>query len=173
MRNIVELIPLLRARAEMPAGLNLAACAFGEGWNFIRFRGTNGLEKKIGMHGWHFIRIADGSLRSGVGETSQQAIACALKLALRAISEHFNGVQVGRIQLTRYPWFTLARVRVYPFRIQQGAVQPLSDDALPVPIFAKRRRLPMNVPWLAPESRCPMPLLRQMLLESRSSEARP
>lgn len=173
MRNIVELIPLLRARTELPAGLNLAACAFGEGWNFVRFRGVIGLETKIGMHGWHFIRISDGSLRSGVGETSQQAIACALKLALRTISEHFNGVEVGRIQLTRYPWFTLARVRVYPFRIQQSAVQPVPDDALPLPAFTRRRRLPASAPWLAPESGCPMPLLRQMLLESRSSEAGP
>jgi hypothetical protein len=173
MRNIVELIVLLRTRAELPAGLNLATDTFREGWNFVRPRGAGRLEKKIELRGWHFIRIADGSLRSGVGETSQQAIASALKLALLSVSEHFNGVEVGRIQLTKYPWFTLARVRVFPFRIQQGEVHPVPDDALPLPAPVRRRRLAASAPWLAPQTGCPMPLLREILIESRSPSARP
>jgi hypothetical protein len=140
---------LLRARVELPIGLKVATDEFQENWNFVQSGDASRLEKKIGMHGWHFIRIADGSLRSGVGETSQQAIAGALKLALRSISEHFNAAEVGHIQITRYPWFILARVRVYPFRIQKSAIQPLPDDALPLPATTRRRRLPSSPPWLA------------------------
>jgi hypothetical protein len=173
MCKIAELNVLLRARVELPVGLELATGEFREGWNFLRSGGASGLERKIGMRGWHFIRIADASLRSGVGESPQEAIAGALKLALRSIGEFFNGVEVGPIQLTRYPWFILARVGVYPFRIQQTEVQPVPDDALPVPAFARKRRLPAGAPWPAPQYRCAMPLLRQTLVESRRRGSRP
>jgi hypothetical protein len=151
MHTIIELNVLLRARAELPFGLMPATDEFRDGWKFVRSGGARRLEKQIGVLGWHFIRIADASLRSGVGETPQRAIASALKLALRNINEHFNGVEVGRIQLTRYPWFVLARVAAHPFRIQKSEVLPVPDDAPPLPAMARKR--------------CPMPMLRQMLVE--------
>src|ERR1035437_28140 len=137
MRTIAKLNLLLRAHIELPDGLKLASDEFSEGWDFARSVDARRLEKQIVMRGWSFTRIADGSLRSGVGDTSQEAIASALKLALRRISTHFNAVEVEHIELTQYPWFFLARVRVYPFRIQQDAVSPVPDEAEAFPI---RRR---------------------------------
>jgi hypothetical protein len=175
MRTIAELNMLLRARVELPVGLKLATEEFREGWNFVRSGDARRLEKKIQTRGWSFIKIADGSLRSGVGETSQEAIASALKLALRRVSTHFNAVEVEHIELTQYPWFFLARVRVYPYRIQQGAVVPLPDEAAAMPMAARSRRLPPQSAEPFPHFGSAMPMLKEMLVSAgvpaRSSQA--
>jgi len=170
MCTITEAKMLLRARLNLPDGLKLATEEFHEGWNFVRTGNAVRLKKKIHARGWNFIKIGDGSLRSGVGETSQEAIAAALKLALRRVSARFNAVEVEHIELTRYPWFFLARVRVYPYRIQEEAVVAMpdvDDRAVPLP-----RRLPAHAAALYPEFGSAMPLLKQMLVSSRVSQAR-
>jgi hypothetical protein len=173
MHNITELNVLLRARTELPPGLKLETSEFSAGWDFIRHGRASGLEKKVQKRQWHFIRIADESLQSGIGETSRQAIAGALKLALRSISAYFNAVEIRRIHLTKYPWFVLARVGVYPIRIQQSAVQSVPDDALPIPVsLQKKRQLPVSAPWLSPGPDCRMALLKEMLISSRSTHER-
>jgi hypothetical protein len=173
MHTIAELNILLRARTELPDGLKLATDEFREGWEFVRTFDARRLEKQIVLRGWNFIRIAEESLRSGVGETSQEAIASALKLALRRISTHFNAVEVEHIELTQYPWFFLARVRVYPFRIQQGAVLPVSDKAETYPISHRQRRLPVHAEVLYPHFESCIPQLKQMLVISRTAQTGP
>jgi hypothetical protein len=180
MRAIAELNVLLRTQIELPVGLKLATDEFREGWNFLRSTDVRRLEKKIQTRGWNFIKIADGELRSGVGETSQLAIASALKLALRRVSTHFNAAEVEHIELTQYPWFFLARVRVYPYRIQEGAVLPVPDEAVPMQVDDRPRRLPPQSPELFPHFGSAMPMLKEMLISARvtgmaaakSSEAR-
>jgi hypothetical protein len=172
MRNIAELNMLLRMQVGLPDGLKLATDEFREGWNFLRSMDANRLEKKLQTCGWNFIRDVDGPLRSGVGETSQEAVASGLKLALRRVSEHFNAVEVEHIELTQYPWFYLARVRIYPYRIQQGAVLPVPDEELPVSMAMRQRRLPPQAAELFPYFGSAMPMLKEMLVASRSSQAR-
>jgi hypothetical protein len=172
MRAISELNVLMRVRIELPIGLRLMTEEFREGWNFVRASNAKRLGKKIETQGWNFIKIAHSSLRSGVGDTSQEAIASALKLALRRVSEDFNAVEVEHIELTQYPWFFLARVRVYPYRIQQGAALPVPDEALSIPIAARQRTLPPQSAELFPHFGSAMPMLKEMLVASRSSQAR-
>jgi hypothetical protein len=164
MLKIAELSVLSRAQIKLPVRLKLATEEFREGWRFVRSGGANQLEKRIQRQGWHFIRIADGVLQSGVGESSQQAIACALKLALRSISEYFNAVEVRRIHLTMYPWFVLAKVGVYPLRIQQSAVHVVPDSAFPFPPRARNRQLPVSRPWLSARYGSAIPMLKEMLI---------
>jgi hypothetical protein len=52
---------------------------FGEGWSFVQSRDSQWLDKEIRARGWHFIWIIEALLRSGVGKTSQAAIASTLK----------------------------------------------------------------------------------------------
>jgi hypothetical protein len=170
MHAIAELNVLLRSQIELPAGLKLATEEFREGWNFVRTGDARRLEKKIQTRGWNFIKIADGELRSGVGDTSQLAIASALKLALRRVSAHFNAVEVDHIQLTQYPWFFLARVRVYPYRIQRDAVLPVPDEAVPILIDARPRRLPPQSTEVFGHFGSAMPMLKEMLISARSLE---
>jgi hypothetical protein len=172
MRNIAELNLLLRVRVELPAGLKLATEDFREGWSFVRSGDARQLGEKIQARGWSFIRIADGLLKSGVGETSQEAIAGALKLALRNVSAYFNAVEVDHIELTQYPWFFLARVRVNPYRIQQGVVLPVSDEAVTAPAAPRKRRLPPQAAELYPKFGSDISRLKEMLVLSRNSQAR-
>jgi hypothetical protein len=169
MRTIAEQNMLLRIPAELPVGLRLTTHEFREGWNFVSGDASR-LEKKIRMRGWNFIKIGDGALKSGVGETSQEAIASALKLALRRMSTQFNAAQVERIELTHYPWFFLARVKIYPYRIQEGAVLPVSDELEFLAIASQQKRLPLNAAALYPEFGSAMPRLKEMLVLSRRSQ---
>jgi|SRR5271170_5652679 len=146
MRNIAELTMLLRGPVEMPDNLNLVTEEFREGWNIVVSGDGRWMDKEIRARGWHFIWIAEGMLRSGVGKTSQEAIAGALKLALRRVSERFNAAEVEYIELKKYPWFVLARVRVYPYQIQQGALLSASNEgvALTMPSSEQAVVIPGN-----------------------------
>jgi len=172
MLKITELSVLLRAEAELPPRLITASSEVMEGWNIIRPGGTSLLERKIRRRGWHFIRIADETRRSGVGESSQQAIASALQLAVRSISEYFNAVEVRQIQLTRYPWFVLARLVVFPYRIQKSPVQFVPDDALRLSASTLPEQLPVNASWLFPQFGRKIPAASEMPTESRSKYVR-
>ena len=77
MRTIAERNMLLRAKIALPDGMKLATDEFREGWEFVRTFDACRLEKQIVLRGWNFIRIADESLRTGVGETSQEEIGRA------------------------------------------------------------------------------------------------
>ena len=74
---------------ELPVGLELATDQFREGWESIQSEDAGRFKKIMRTRGWNFIKIGDRILKSGIGDTSQEAIACALKLALRMRSEHF------------------------------------------------------------------------------------
>jgi hypothetical protein len=168
MRIIAESNMLLRDQIELPNGLKLATEEFRDGWSFVRTRNAPTLKKKIQTRGWSFIKIADGSLRSGVGDTSQLAISSALELALRHISEHFNAVEVEHVELTQYPWFYLARVRIYPYRIQNHSALSAPGETL---AMTPLHPLPPQSPELFPNFGSAMPMLKQMLVASRNSQA--
>jgi hypothetical protein len=172
MRTIAELNVLMRVQTELPNGLKVATEEFREGWNFLRAANAQRLQKKIKTRGWNFIKIAGGSLRSGVGDTSQEAIASALKLALRRLGAHLNAVEVEHIELTHYPWFYLARVRVSPYRIQQGPILQMADEAASISNTIQHRLLPVQSAALFPHFGSAMPMLKEMLISSASLEAR-
>jgi hypothetical protein len=169
MRTISELSVLLRSCVELPAGMKVATNEFREGWNFVTGNADR-LEKKVRTRGWNFIKIADGSLKSGVGETSQEAIAKALTLALGRVSHPDNAVEVERIELTQYPWFFLAKLQINPYRIQQSAAGPMPGDAVFLPSVPRQRRLPASAPEMFPGFASAMPQLKQMLVLSVDSQ---
>jgi len=172
MSMIAERNMLLRKQIELPVGLRLATDEFREGWNFVQSADAKKLEKKVQSHGWNLLKIADGTQACGVGETSEEAVSSALRLALLRMSAYFNAVEIEYIELTQYPWFFLARVRVYPFRIQQEAVLPVPDEAWPAQTTLSRRRLPPHAAELYPFFGSATPMLKQMLAASRVAETR-
>ena len=167
MRNIAESNMLLRTPLALPEDLRVATEAFREGWQFVRTVNANRMKQKIKAHGWNFIRIGDGSLRSGVGDTSQEAIASALRLALRRVGNQFSAAEVEHIELSRYPWFFLARVKVCPYWLQQSEALPLPVFPPDLPKSPRPKRLPLNAAALYPQFGSAMPMLKQMLVSSR------
>lgn len=165
MRTIAEMNLLVRARMELPDGLELATDQFREGWESVQSDDAGRLKKKMRASGWNFIKIGDGILKSGIGDTSQEAIAGALKHALRMISEHFPAVEVGDIRLTRYPWFCLARVTVFPYWIQQSSATAVPDRATLLASTPRRGR-PRQADALDMKSASGIPHLTQALISS-------
>jgi hypothetical protein len=105
---------------------------------------TYGLDKQIRACGWHFVRPAQGLLRSGVGQTPEEALTHALDLALRPIEARFNAVEVRSFEMSNYPGFCIARLQVFPCQIQMNAVlSPSGEDSeLPMTGCARRRAIP-------------------------------
>jgi hypothetical protein len=172
MVTIIQSQMLLRTRTELPNDLKLATEEFREGWDFAPSVDARRLEKRIVTQGWSFIKIAGGPLKSGVGDTSQEAIGNALKLALRHISVRFNAVEVEQIELTQYPWFFLARVKVLPYCIQHGAALPGPEEAEAIPALRRQRRPPIDPEVLYPHFGSAMPHLKQMLISSPGPQNR-
>ena len=138
MGNIAKRTMLLRGHIELPDNLKLATEEFREGWNIVRSGGARLLDREVRRRGWDSTRISEGLLRGGVGQTSQAAIAGALKLALRCLSERFNAAKVEHIELKIYPWFFLARVTIYPYQIGRIAVVPVEGvSAVSMPPLAE------------------------------------
>ncbi len=164
MRNITELTILLRERVELPGGFELATEEFREGWNFAPAVNAQQLEIKVQKRGWNIIKIAEGLQACGVGDTSQEAIAGALKVALRNIGQHFNAVEIEHIELIQYPWFFLARVGVCPYRIQQGAAMPAAGDTGDLPIVRPHRCLPSQSSASYPQFGSAMPVVSTTVL---------
>lgn len=170
MQAITEMNMLVRADIDLPDDLKLTTDEFHEGWDIARLADARRLEKRIVSLGWSFTRMCDGLLRSGVGDTSHEAIASALKLTLRHISAYFNAAEVGHIELTQYPWFFLARVRVDPFRIQQGAAMAMPEETMAIPALRRQRRLPIDAEVLYPHFGSASLRLKQILASSQDSQ---
>jgi len=173
MHTIAELNLLLRARIELPEGFSVATQEFREGWGFSQAVNVSRLEKEILNCGWNFIQIGNGPQSYGVGDTSQEAIGNALVHALRRINENCNAVEVERIELTEHPWFFLAKVGVFPYRIQKVVEFTGTDHSAWLPPSQTRRRLPRPSAALYPHSDCVMPMLKEMLTLSRSTREKP
>ena len=169
MVNIAQSQILLRAQSELPAGLKFVTEVFREGWEFVRSTSAPRLGQKLMTHGWSFVSPTDGSQGNGVGDTSSEAIDNALKLALRHLDARFNAAEVKHIDLTRYPWFFLARVRVLPYCIQQGTAAPLLEEPKEASQPRRQRRVPFASGTLYPQFSYAMPQLKKMLISSPGS----
>jgi hypothetical protein len=150
MRNIAELTMLLRERVQLPDDLKLVTEEFREGWNFVRSGDMHWLDKQIRTRGWHFMWIAEALPGSGVRRTSQEAIANALKRTLCRVSARFNAAEVEHIEIKEYLWFFPAKVRVYPYQIQQSGVLSVSDEALPLSMFPSTKVVAITGNQVAP-----------------------
>jgi hypothetical protein len=170
MRTIAELSLLLREQTDLPAGLKVSTDEFREGWSFIKRTDARRLEKRILKSGWKYFRIEAGALRSGVGETSQQAIANALDLGLRKVGTHFNAVELDQIEVTRYPWFFLAKIRIFPCRIQEEARFAMPEAELNFPADAEAKGVPKGAAEPFPGFGGAMPLLKKMIARSPAVE---
>jgi len=152
MHDITEFAMLSRITVGLPGNLALATEDFQEGCGFVRSCDVHWLDKEIRRRGWHFIWIAEPSLRSGVGETAQAAIAGAPKLALRRVNPGFNVANIDRIELIQYPWFFIAKVRVSPYQIQQNTVLKMTERAMHLPMTATSELEPVVGRLAAPIS---------------------
>jgi len=167
VRTISEMKLLIRARMELPVGLQLTTDQFPDGWELVEPKEAGELKKRMRTRGRNLIRIGDGIVKSGLGDTWQEAIDCALKRALRMIREPISAVEVGEIRLTRYPWFCLARVTAFPYWIQQSSASPAPDRATLLAPAPRRGRPPRQADALDSHFASAIPRLARELISSQ------
>jgi hypothetical protein len=143
MHKIKELTIIVRDQIQLPDELNLETEVFPEGWKVVQSGNAYWLDQQIRAYGWHFVRPSQGLLRSGVGQTPEEALTHASKLALRRIEARFNAVEVRSFEMSNYPGFCIARLQVFPCQIQMNAVlSPSGEDSeLPMAACARRRAI--------------------------------
>jgi hypothetical protein len=90
----------------------------------------------IRQAGWHFMWLHDASSRSGIGLTEEAAIRRALTGALKGVSRRFNAAKLDSIQITQYPGFQIANVRVQTLQIQRHASLKTAAGLYPQPVAA-------------------------------------
>jgi len=166
VRTIVEMNLLIRACMELPVGLQLTTDQFREGWELVQPEDAGELKRRMRKSERNLIRIGDGILKGGLGDTSREAINCAIKRALRMINERIAVVEVGEIKLTRYPWFCLARVTVFPFWIQLSSASEVPDRATLLAPAPRRGRPPCRADALDSQFAGAIPGLTQELISS-------
>jgi hypothetical protein len=119
MLEIVEFTTLVRGNVGLPGDFLVVTEEFREDWYFVVSGDSRQVADEIRTPRWRLSRAAPASQRSGVGQTNQDAIASALKLALRRVDACFGVAVVEQIKLTTYPWFVLARIDVSPTRFSK------------------------------------------------------
>jgi hypothetical protein len=170
MGDIAPLSMLLRSQTDLPMDFKMGKNEFRDGWSFARKQNARRLQTKVEKRGWHFIKVGDVLQGSGVGETEQAAIACALRLALRRVNDFFNAVEINHIELARYPWFVLATVRLCRYRIQADAVLSIVDETVVLPVRSTLTRMSVRSVEELPGFCDTMPLLKEMLVLPRQPE---
>jgi hypothetical protein len=86
------------------------------------------------------------------------------------MNAYFNAVEVEFIELSKYPWFILARLRVCQYRIQQSAVLAVSDEFAFSSIAPRKRRFSLDANALYPDFGSSLPLIKQMLTSPRIAQ---
>ena len=126
---------LIRINTQFPISLNLTPRKFRKGWESVPLREVRGLGNRAEMCGWQLVDGGKQLLKGGLGNTPEDATACALELALRQVSRSFNAATVEYLRVQKYPWFYLGTVAVYPQAIQQrpSAIASRNDAAAVVP----------------------------------------
>ncbi len=166
MSTIAESNVLLRTQADFPAGFKVATEELLAGWRLMRTGGAKRLKQKIQKCGWNFIQIAQGALRSGVGPSAKEAVSSALRLALRRIDPRSNAVEIEGVEVTKYPWFFLARVRVRPYRIQLDA--ELAHVSSEQGLDAEEDEAVPHLAEVYPQFGAALPMLRTLLVSERA-----
>lgn len=162
MYTIADSKLLLRAHVELPADFRLRTADFQEDWRFVQNTSAKQLRRKTRTLGWNFVQGAKGLPGSGVGDTSQLAIASALKLALRNVAKQWNAAEIQQIALTHYPWFYLAKLSISSYHIHHTLLLPESDEDYSLTPIAHRSSSDLHASEL--QLGCSIPELKQMLV---------
>ncbi|MGA9132098.1 MAG: hypothetical protein ACLP00_04135 [Terracidiphilus sp.] len=125
----------LRSDCILPERLNPCLQPIGEKWSVVEETPALVFDTMIRQAGWHFMWLQGSCSRMGVGLTEEAAIRRALSRALKGVSNRFNAAELDSLQITEYPGFQIANVRIQTLQIQRHASLNIvsGQDPLPVP----------------------------------------
>ncbi len=127
----------LRSGCILPDRLNPCTQPIGGDWSVVEEIPALVFDTMIRQVGWHFMWLQGPCSRLGFGLTQEAAIRRALVRALKGISKRFNAAELDSIQITQYPGFQIANVRVQTIQIQKHASLNIAARQHPLPIAAR------------------------------------
>jgi len=126
----------LRSGCILPDRLDPSRQSIGDGWSVVEEIPALAFDTMIRRAGWHFMWLQDACSRRGVGLTEEAAISRALSGALKGISKRFNAAKLDSVEITQYPGFQVANVRVQTLQIQQHSSLNIAAGLNPQPVPA-------------------------------------
>jgi len=138
---------LVRSGVILPPKLKLKTIQFTAPWNVVVSADAGWLEREVTSRNWHIVRIANGIIRSGIGNNSHTAIASAVNFALMQVNSGIHTLRIEHVKLTQYPWFVLACISMSPYRIQEGLTLTEADAAIALTFAPRHRRV--SAPYIS------------------------
>ncbi|MGB7263954.1 MAG: hypothetical protein WBC92_00475 [Terracidiphilus sp.] len=127
----------LRSGCILPDRLDLCLQPVDETWSVVEEIPALVFDTMIRRAGWHFMWLQDSRSRRGIGFTEEAAIRRALSLALKGVAKRFNAAELDSLQITEYPGFQIANVRIQTLQIQRHASLNVAVVQDPVPVPAR------------------------------------
>jgi hypothetical protein len=109
----------------------------GADWSVVEEIPALVFDTMIRQAGWHFMWLQDACSRRGIGLTEEAAIRRALSRALKGVSKQFNAAELDFLQITEYPGFQIANVRIQTLQIQRHASLNMAAGQSPLPVPAR------------------------------------
>ena len=127
----------LRSGCILPDRLDPCLQPVGADWSVVEEIPALVFDTMIRQAGWHFMWLQDACSRRGIGLTEEAAIRRALSRALKGVSKQFNAAELDFLQITEYPGFQIANVRIQTLQIQRHASLNMAAGQSPLPVPAR------------------------------------
>ena len=93
---------------------------FGGDWAHVEQMESGAFDAMIRRAKWHFMWVHGSYSQRGFGTTEETAIRRALERALESVSTRFNVAEFDSLQISRFPGFYIANVRMNARQILQN-----------------------------------------------------
>lgn len=127
----------LRNGCILPDRFDLSRQPIGKEWSVVEEIPALVFDAMVRQAGWHFMWLQEACSRRGFGLTGEAAFHHALSRALKGVSMRFNAAELDSVQITKYPGFQIANVRVQTLQIQRHASLDIAAGQHPLPVVAR------------------------------------
>ena len=93
---------------------------FAGSWAHVEQVDSRVFDAMIRQAKWHFMWVHGSYSQRGFGRTEEIAIGRALERALRSVSTRFNVAEFDSLQISRFPGFYIANVKMNARQILQN-----------------------------------------------------
>lgn len=125
---------LIRTSARLPKHMGLSGTLLNQGWMLLS-ENVHSFDSKVRTADWHFFSITEEKRACAVARRMEDAVARALRRALRRIKGRYNAAEICEIQQWSIAGLSFCRVSVATRHVQYGPILALTES---VGLFSPR-----------------------------------
>ena len=110
----------VRSTGTLPAYVGVLVEPFAGGWAHVEQMESRAFDAMIRQAKWHYMWVHGSYSQRGFGRSEETAIRRALERALQSVSPRFNVAEFDSLQISRFPGFYIASVRMNTRQILQN-----------------------------------------------------